>query len=321
MEVAVDHGMASRADETTPPQANPAPSDEQRATLPFPPPMLYPSVIQAECAAGDGPGRAADVERESEAVRDYEAAGLPEDQGPDLEEPFSPDEPLEEAFHVPLRRPWPAMMAFVLAGLVVTLVGVKVVVRVRQVGPADTGLAERAGEPRQESRAAGRFDSTDPVGGVGWGSGFEPAPPPSVNQRPAAEPGSRSGQSNGSPEARGEAATHAVRSVPPVSVPSKAAAAKGLSSPAAASATQAAPGVAAQSGTPRAVRHEPSGYADKSTWKRQAKAEYGIPVDQVYINGRGELVDAQGNPLRLDTALAHVPASESARPTGTPPEH
>jgi hypothetical protein len=34
--------------------------------------------------------------------------------------------------------------------------------------------------------------------------------------------------------------------------------------------------------------------------QRAPTPERGIPVNQIYVNGRGELVDAQGRPLRLD---------------------
>jgi hypothetical protein len=58
---------------------------------------------------------------------------------------------------------------------------------------------------------------------------------------------------------------------------------------------------------PRAVRRAARRKVDEgSTWRRQEEPERGIPVNQVFVNQRGELVDARGQPLNLDTARPHA---------------
>ena len=262
-------------------------------TLAFPPPKQNPSVTPA-----------------NRAVTEDES--LPENffhGGPlivDWKDPW--DGLLEEVS--PPRRRWPAVIAFTLTGLVVSLIGVAGVRHLRPQIAANARPSEPTVEPRQEQRATATHGSNDAVLRVETVIDTKKPQTPSVDERQAAQPGALETKPNASPTVPPPAATQAAGLAAFVGQRSNSATAKGPGELTVATAQK--PVRAAKSSARRqSAQRQAARYTNKSTSKSRAEDEYGIPVDQIYTNSQGELVDAQGKPLPSKKERAQVPRSDA----------
>ncbi len=298
MKVAVAQSMTTGTEQTTRLQGNPGRLVRPRNTLPFPPPQNSP-VTPAKRAVSES---------------------LPENLFQD--QPESWDDPWEGLFDeiTPTPRRWPAVIAFSMTGVVVTLIGVAAVGHLRQPVAANASPAERALEPTQEKSTAVKPDSKDaPLRVDAVIDNTKPQPPLPVEQRQAAEPATFGAKASASlatlptRAALPPAATQATGPLPSVERHNSLATAKGPSG-----STPPTPEKAARAARPssprRSVRQKLASHSDNSTPKSQTEAEIGIPVNQIYLNSRGELVDEQGKPLAPKRERTQVPPSDEAEP-------
>jgi hypothetical protein len=132
MKVAVHFRMTTGTEQTTRAQCHSGPLHGQRNTLPFPPPTPNLSDVPAKGSGSERPS-------------------LPENLFQD--DPSSWDDPWEGLFEEvsPPRRRWPAILAFSITGLAVTLIGVAVAGHLRHQIAANGIPSERALEPRKRA--------------------------------------------------------------------------------------------------------------------------------------------------------------------------
>ncbi len=237
--------------------------------------------------------------QDSEAFGEFDVPDWTENPEAIPEGRLFPEGLLDEEYR-PSRRRWPAVLAFILAGSAVSVIGIAAVMHYRHLGPTNPAIAEPAGGQRNEQTAPGCIGSTAPATAAASATS-QPAERPPV-EPPSTDLGSRSAQPKTVAEAPAPAAPVAESPELGTSAPSK----------------SAKSGV--RSATPRrAVRHQPARGA-RDYWERQAQPDHGVPVHEVYVNGRGELVDAQGNPLPRRTPPAQGSAPNGSRPRWTPQE-
>lgn len=237
--------MTTGMEQTSGARRDPGQLSGPHKTLAFPPPKQSTPFTPANSAVS-------------------EDEGLPENffhdepQSVDWEDPW---EGLLEEISPPRRR-WPAVIAFTVTGLVVSLIGVAAM-----------------HQPRSHVAQPGTL-------------GTKPNASPTVIPPPAATQAAGLAvsveQSSNSATAQGPSESTVPIAQKPVRAPE--------------------PSARRQSARRRAAR-----YIDKSTQESRAE-QSGIPVDQIYTNSRGELVDAQGKPLSPKKELpAQVPGFDTEK--------
>ena len=246
--------MATGSEQTTRAKGYSGPDHRQPDASPITPPLPSPSAARAKDSGSERFSRAPFPDR----------PGYEEDPWAGLFKEISRP-----------RRRWPAVVAFSLVGLAVTLIGVAAAGRLRPKIAATHNYLARALKPNQRQSTTAK-------------SGFAAAVP--------------------SPIAPQLVATQATLVAPRVQTSNPAA----MNNHNAMAPVSDKPTRTAQVAAPRrSSLHRASAHSNKSTWKSQAEAQHGVPVDQIYINTRGELVDVQGKPLRSETAPEKVPSSDA----------
>ena len=228
-------------DQTTKHESDGEELGEERITWPFPPPMQFPPVIQANIK-DDVPRVAAG----QQATIPIDVAGFLEQQ-----QSSSPDLNDNRLDVIPVRS-WFAP-ALIVAGLIATLIGIGAVVRNSLVGSSSIAPVEHATPSAPHPNAS---DSTA-------ASGASAA---------SAKPSTATLSRDETPDASGSNPASAITRVPTRH--------------------------AVISGGPRTIARRSAARAGKSNWQRPMEPEPGIAVDQIYVNGCGELVDAHGHPIR-----------------------
>ena len=244
--------------------------------LPFHPqvhsPAVNPSAKQAESSYRDSETR-----QSAHSMSTNEFGDNADDRRAFEDESVSFANTLDQRAYRARRRLLITLVSFILLGSVL-LIGRAVTLHLERTRAAHAALAPRARESRVEAVVA----ASSATSAVTAQTQEQPAAPDAVNQPSI---------TSDSEASRGASAVKAAVS--------------SVASPAASSASNRQ----TLSGAPRRKR---AVHTNKPKSYSEAETETGIPVDQIYVNQRGDLVNAQGKPLHAVAPSPNAAPSNDA---------
>jgi hypothetical protein len=291
-------------------------SDGRHITLRFPPPVLHPSVSGvASNPVDETPQGAAGSELggespEYQSLEERLALGGPNDRW-FLEESLSDDLPAgldtssDDALVRRQRRArWIALAVMCVA---LALIGVAVL-------RGANGAREPVSLPSSPSSRTVAAQSSAPSAAKAREQPQIAARPaqPEIAMRPA-QPGiaTRLDQPEAARQTAGET-EHAVGTAPPPADPVR----EGVQARTPQTSVKAPARPRRSKSAHRALRRQSTGHAEAPGRRREAERPHGMPVSEVYVNSRGELVDAQGKPLELGAADPDSGSATDPVPSG-----